>query len=158
MFHSPQSSLSDYYRQIHLFFLKGKEGSELDHYEQQRRVYEQHKREGNLVGQLFFYNYANYCRSQEQRTPRFQQFFKQWQASRDEQTRQQFLEGSRPLMPFTNILTFNTRAIVVYITCLINQPWIYPVFEITIMQGLYVYMHSKHEALCQSLYTPTGNE
>ena len=26
--HSPQSSLSDYYRQIHLFFLKGKSGSE----------------------------------------------------------------------------------------------------------------------------------
>lgn len=28
--HSPQSSLADYYRQIHLFFLKGREGSELD--------------------------------------------------------------------------------------------------------------------------------
>ena len=40
IFHSNQCSLSDYYRQIHLFFLKGKEGSELDHYEQQRRVYE----------------------------------------------------------------------------------------------------------------------
>src|SRR5574344_1969152 len=34
--HSPQSSLSDYYRQIHLFFLKGKAGSELDCYVQQR--------------------------------------------------------------------------------------------------------------------------
>jgi hypothetical protein len=158
MFHSPQSSLSDYYRQIHLFFLKGKEGSELDNYAQQRRVYEKYKQEGNVAGQLFFFNYANYCRSQEKRTPRFQQFFKQWQATRNEETRQQFLKGSRPLMPFTNILTFNTRAIVVYISCLINQPWIYPVFEITIMQGLYVYMHSKHEALCQSLYTPTGNE
>ena len=33
--HSPQSSLSDYYRQIHLFFLKGKSGSELDSYEEQ---------------------------------------------------------------------------------------------------------------------------
>ncbi len=157
-FHSPQSSLSDYYRQIHLFFLKGKEGSELDNYAQQRRVYEKYKQEGNVVGQLFFFNYANYCRSQEKRTPRFQRFFKQWQGTRNEETRQQFLKGSRPLMPFTNILTFNTRAIVVYISCLINQPWIYPVFEITIMQGLYVYMHSKHEALCQSLYTPTDNE
>ena len=33
--HSPQSSLGDYYRQIHLFFLKGKKGSELDKYAQQ---------------------------------------------------------------------------------------------------------------------------
>ena len=30
--HSPQSSLADYYRQIHLLFLKGKKGSELDTY------------------------------------------------------------------------------------------------------------------------------
>ena len=52
--HSPQSSLSDYYRQIHLYFLKGKEGSELDNYEQQRRIYEQYKASGNLVGELFF--------------------------------------------------------------------------------------------------------
>jgi phosphatidylglycerophosphate synthase len=28
--HAPQSSLADYYRQIHLYFLLGKEGSELD--------------------------------------------------------------------------------------------------------------------------------
>ena len=76
--HSPQSSLSDYYRQIHLYFLKGKEGSELDNYEQQRRIYEQHKASGNLVGELFFYNYANYCKSQEKRTPKFQRFFSHW--------------------------------------------------------------------------------
>ena len=68
-FHSAQSSLSDYYRQIHLFFLKGKEGSELDNYEQQYRIYKNHKAERNYIGQLFFYNYAKYCRSQERRTP-----------------------------------------------------------------------------------------
>lgn len=157
--HSPQSSLADYYRQIHLFFLKGKEGSELDNYEQQRRVYKRYKQEGNLVGQLFFYNYANYCRSQERRTPAFQAFFRQWNATTEhrESLRQQFLEGSRPLMPLTNILTFNTRAICVYITCLANIPWLYPLFEMTIMQALYVYMHRRHESLC-SHYLDTYGE
>lgn len=153
-FHSPQSSLADYYRQIHLFFLFGKEGSELDNYEQQRAIYEQHKRDGNLVGQLFFYNYANYCRSQERRTPNFQAFFKGIRSYGVKELRSEditlgFLEKSRKLMPFTNILTFNTRAIVVYISCLIDQPWIYPVFEITVMQALYVYMHRKHEKMCK---------
>lgn len=152
-FHSPQSSLADYYRQIHLFFLKGKNGSELDHSEQQRAIYEQHKRDGNIVGQLFFYNYANYCRSQERRTPQFQEFFRSEGVMElmREDISQKFLEESRKLMPFTNILTFNTRAIVVYLSCLINQPWIYPVFEITVMQALYVYMHRKHENLCKRL-------
>ena len=152
-FHSPQSSLADYYRQIHLFFLKGKDGSELDNYEQQRRIFEQHKQAGNLIGQLFYYNYANYCRSQERRTPCFQEFFKkgvqELQEFRSSDIYCEFLEKSRKLMPLTNILTFNIRAIVVYLSCLINQPWIYPVFEITVMQALYVYMHRKHEKLCK---------
>ena len=164
-FHTPQSSLADYYRQIHLYFLLGKNGSELDNYEQQRRIYEQHKAEGDIVGQLFFYNYANYCRSQERRTPQFQAFFREGVQElqellspsdsdfrfRSSDISRHFLEKSRKLMPFTNILTFNTRAIVVYISCLINQPWIYPVFEIIVMQALYVYMHRKHENLCKKL-------
>ena len=46
--HSPQSSLSDYYRQIHLFFLKGKENSELDNSQQQHAIYEEEKKKGNV--------------------------------------------------------------------------------------------------------------
>ena len=160
LFHSPQSSLADYYRQIHLFFLNGKSGSELDNYEQQRAIFEQHRKDGNILGQLFFYNYANYCRSQEKRTPCFQAFFQKGvrefrssgvQEFGSSDISHDFLKESRPLMPYTNILTFNTRAIVVYASCLIGQPWIYPVFEITVMQALYVYMHHRHEALCRDL-------
>ncbi|KXB85210.1 hypothetical protein HMPREF3034_00391 [Prevotella sp. DNF00663] len=149
--HSPQSSLSDYYRQIHLFFLKGKSGSELDNYASQRAVYEQMKRDGNLLGRIFYYNYANYCKSQERRTPKFQAFFKRWQEQPNEVVRQEFLTGSRPLMAYTNILTFNTRAIVIYITCLLNCPWAYPLFELSVMTCLYIYMHSRHESLCGRL-------
>ena len=156
LFHSPQSSLSDYYRQIHLYFLKGKEGSELDNYEQQRAIYEEQKKTGSLIGKLFYYNYANYCKSQEKRTPQFQSFFKgyleQFRKGKNvEQMKRLFLDGSRPLMPYTNILTFNTRAICLYVSCLLDLPWIYPLFEITVMQGLYVYMHRKHESLSLSI-------
>ncbi|MBP5712342.1 MAG: CDP-alcohol phosphatidyltransferase family protein [Prevotella sp.] len=154
--HSPQSSLSDYYRQIHLFFLKGKENSELDNSQQQLALYEEEKKKGNLIPQLFYYNYAEYCRSQERRTPQFQSFFKEYQIKwrqgvNLDAIKTKFLDGSRPLMPFTNILTFNTRAICLYISCLIDKPWIYPLFEITVMYTLYIYMHRQHEKLCHSL-------
>lgn len=154
--HSPQSSLSDYYRQIHLFFLKGKENSELDNSQQQLTLYEEEKKKGNLIPQLFYYNYAKYCRSQERRTPQFQSFFKEYQTKwrqgiNLDAIKTKFLDGSRPLMPFTNILTFNTRAICLYISCLIDKPWIYPLFEITVMYTLYIYMHRQHEKLCHSL-------
>ena len=149
-FHSRQSSLADYYRQIHLFFLLGKEGSELDNYQQQRQIYE-NLTKGDLLARTFYYNYANYCKSQEQRTPHFQRFFSQWKQQPSETVRQQLLAGSRPLMKYTNLLTFNARAITIYVTCLLDCPWVYPLVELTVFQAMYVYMHRTHERLCAEL-------
>ena len=149
-FHSRQSSLADYYRQIHLFFLLGKEGSELDNYQQQRQIYENLPK-GDVLARTFYYNYANYCKSQEQRTPNFQRFFAQWKQQPSETVRQQLLAGSRPLMKYTNLLTFNARAITIYVTCLLDCPWVYSLVELTVFQAMYVYMHRTHEKLCASL-------
>lgn len=162
MCHSRQSSLADYYRQIHLFFLKGKEGSELDTYAGQRAIYESLPR-GAWLQRAFYYNYANYCRSQERRTPRFQQFMT-WIAGRypdiadmPQSLREEFLAGSRPLMKYTNILTFNVRAICIYVTCLANIPWVYFLIEIVLMSLLYIIMHNRHEALCKVLTEKTND-
>lgn len=155
--HSPQAMMADYYRQIHLFFLKGKEGSELDSYAQQHAIYESTPKD-KILARLFYSNYAGYCKKQEMRTPKFQSFFAVWgeaakrlSAQTLEPIRQQFLAGSRPLMAHANILTFNTRAIVLYITCLANLPWIYFLFEITLLNFLYAYMHKRHETLSEKI-------
>ena len=156
--HSPQSSLADYYRQIHLWFLKGEDGSELDRYDRQRAVYDSLRgKRGHFGERAFYFNYANYCKSQERRTPNFQKLYARVveKYGNIEHTpakfREQFLAGSRPLMKYTNILTFNARAICIYLTCLLNCPWAYLLIEITVMTALYIYMHKKHEELCHSL-------
>ena len=56
-------------------------------------------------------------------------------------------------MAYTNVLTFNTRAIVLYITCLLNCPWVYLLFEIVVLNILYVYMQKRHESLCERMTT-----
>lgn len=156
MCHSPQSSLADYYRQIHLLFIKGKEGSELDNYEQQRKIYENLPK-NKWLDRLFYFNYANYCKSQEKRTPKFQKMMEGVKEryggveNIPQELKQQFIKGSRPLMKYTNILTFNVRAITIYITCLLNCPWVYFLVEIIILNILYIYMHKKHEALCAEI-------
>lgn len=156
MCHSPQSSLADYYRQIHLLFLKGKEGSELDNYAQQRQIYESLPK-SKWLDRLFYYNYANYCKSQEKRTPKFQKMMevvKERYGSVEnmpQELKEQFIKGSRPLMKYTNILTFNVRAITLYVTCLLNCPWAYLLVEIIILSIIYIYMHKKHESLCAEI-------
>ena len=167
MCHSPQASLSDYYRQIHLLFLKGKSGSELDTSKQQKNNYLKASQEKNAVmrwmSKALFYNYANYCRSQEKRTPAFQKLKKELTDRYGDldnipnDLRKEFLNASRPLMKYTNILTFNVRAICIYVTCLLNIPWVYFLIEIIPLTCLYVYMHRRHEHICISLYNKISN-
>ena len=59
-----------------------------------------------------------------------------------------FLQGSRPLMWMTNFLTFNSRAILIYATCLLDCPWVYLFMEIVVYNLIYVSMHTRHENLC----------
>lgn len=156
--HMQQSSLSDYYRQIHLYFLKGDEGSELDTYKAQHAELEKLKgKEGVFWDRAFHSNYQNYCKSQERRTPEFQKLRKTIETNfrtvekMPEEWKEEFLKGSRPLMPMTNFLTFNSRAIFIYITCLLNIPWVYFLLEITLYNIIYIYMHKRHEELCEKI-------
>lgn len=155
--HSPQSSLADYYRQIHLLFLKGEEGSELDTYERQHELYGNLPGKGAFLARMFHYNYQNYCKSQEHRTPHFQKFMAKLKAvygSMDDvpqALRDEFRAGSLPLMPCANVLSFNVRAVCLYATCLLGCPWVYFLIEIIILNIVYIYMHKTHEALCMRL-------
>ena len=104
---------------------------------------------------LFLFFYRRYTLSQEEMSPSFQQFKQQLDARYQEEIptplREEFRAGSLPLMKWANILTFNTRAIVLYLSLLTFHPWIYFIFELTVMNVLWWYMRSKHEALCKRL-------
>lgn len=154
--HSKQCTLADYYRNIHLFFLKGKAGSELDNFKQQREIFHSLPWKGNFWWKAFLYFYGNYTRKQEQMTPNFQRFYafvqERYGDNIPQALRDEFRALSLPLMKYTNILTFNTRAIALYISLLIGEPWLYFIFEMVVMTSLFVYMRRRHEALCAYLY------
>lgn len=154
--HSKQAAMADYYRNIHLFFLKGKSGSELDNSIQQRELYLSLSWKKDLVRKTFLWFYTNYTRSQEQLTPAFQRFFAAMRRKYGEtypaELRERFREGSLPLMKYTNILSFNTRVIVLFIALAVNLPWIYFVFELTVLNGLLIYMVCQHESLSKTMY------
>ena len=155
--HGRQCGLADYYRQIHLFFLKGKEGSELDNSVQQQQLYDQTPWKGNVIQKLFLKTYVNYTRNQEKQTPEFQKMMTSLKEKYNtidkipQDFRNKFRFRSLPLMKWANILTFNTRAIALYISCLIDLPWLYIAFEIFVMTALYLYMQHTHEGICKKL-------
>lgn len=154
--HSKQCALADYYRNIHLFFLKGTSGSELDNFRQQREIFHSLPWRHNFWWKAFLYFYGNYTRKQERMTPAFQRFYAMVQnkygTDIPQELRDEFRSLSLPLMKYANILTFNTRAIALYISLLIGEPWLYFVFEVVVMTALFVYMRRRHESICQTLY------
>ncbi len=155
--HGRQCGLADYYRQIHLFFLKGEAGSELDNSVQQRKIYDETPWKGNFLWKVFLKSYVNYTRTQERQTPNFQRLIARLRAKYGstnkipQSFRDRFRENSLPLMKWTNILTFNTRAIVLYLVCLMDLPWLYFAFEIIVMGILCQYMRWRHERFCAKL-------
>ncbi len=155
--HAGQCRLSDYYRQIHLFFLKGEAGSELDNSVQQQALYDNTPWKGNLIWKSFLSTYVNYTRKQEEITPAFQALMRKLRDTYGDTANipkafcNEFRDRSLPLMKYTNILTFNTRAIALYTTCLIDMPWMYIAFEMICLTSLCAYMHHRHEALCREM-------
>lgn len=147
--HSRQCSLADYYRNIHLYFLKGKDGSELDTFRQQRAMFHATPWEHHFWWKLWLYFYGNYTRLQESMTPNFQRLMllvkERYGDDVPDSFRARFRELSKPLMKYANILTFNTRSIALFALLLAGMPWLYFVFEITVMNILFFYMRHRHE-------------
>jgi len=150
--HGTQTRIPDYYRNIHLFFLKGKNGSELDNSTDLQQRYKALSWKKKPLLKFFEYNYLNYTRGQESWTPHFNAMMRvlrlQFAGVAPEWFRAEFREKSLRLMKYTNMLSFNLRSIVLFISALCGMLWIYFVFEVTVMNFMMLYMVQAHEKIC----------
>ena len=164
--HSKQAAMADYYRNFHLFFVKGRSGSELDDSAQVDADYRRIRFAQEPLYKVFMWFYRNYTRGQERLTPAMQAFRKElrrrWEdAPVPQPLAEAFRQGSLPLMKYTNILSFNCRAITLFLALMAGAPWAYFVVEVTVGNALLLYMMVRHERLCRrmaaSLDAPVGN-
>lgn len=156
--HAMQAAQADYYRQFHLFFLKGKEGSELDSSTPLKKKYESLSWKKEFFGKLTLMFYKNYTAGQEGRTPQMQRLravlYKRYgNGEIPMEFREAFRAKSKPLMKYTNILSFNTRCFALFISIFACMPWLYFAFEITVMNILLLYMVKRHENICLQFAT-----
>lgn len=152
-FHATQASMADYYRNFHLYFLKGKSGSELDDTEQLTRNFKSLSWKRDFFRKLVLFFYRNYTKTQESFTPNMQRFRKVLKEKYGEEIplefRERFRAKSKPLMKYTNMLSFNTRVIALFIALFIDMPWLYFVFELTVLNLMLIYMVRRHENICK---------
>ena len=160
--HGVQAAMADYYRQFHLYFLKGEEGSELDRYSILREKFDALSWSGNFWQKIVLFFYMNYTKGQERRTPSMQKLRARLQEKYGDHIPQQFRDKFRalslPLMKYTNILSFNTRSFALFAAILIfRMPWLYFAFELTVLNFLLIYMVCRHEKICKTLCDELSN-
>ena len=169
--HAQQAAMADYYRQFHLLCVKGEGGSELDDASDVARQYAQTSFASDPVLKVFLWFYRNYTKGQERLTPQFQKLRRRLREVQKGSTGLKgcFLRGARaelganglavfwqdmrqqslPLMPIANALTFNCRAITLFIALMLGMPWLYWATELTLFNALAFYMVYRHEKMCR---------
>ena len=152
-----QQRLADYYIQVHLFFLKGEKGSELDNSKRQQEIYDQMDESTPAVERYFQKTYIDYTKKQEASTPQFQRLLAKLRSkfgSLDaipQEVREEFRQYSLPVIKWNGLLTFNFRSFWLFLFCLLDVPVMYFIWEIVGMGLLYLYVKRRHEAFCRKL-------
>lgn len=160
--HAKQAAMADYYRQFHLYFLKGKEGSELDSVDQLDNDFAAVPWKGHFWKKVTMMFYRNYTANQEVMTPSMQTLRRKLKKLFGDdivpdQFRNDFRLKSKPLMKYTNMLSFNTRVIALFISIIVRMPWLYFAFELTVLNLMLVYMILRHESICRSFIAKLDN-
>lgn len=155
MCHAKQAAAADYYRQFHLYFLKGEEGSELESCNELKKKLAELSWSKNFWKKLTLTVYTNYTANQEALTPNMQalrgELRKRFPSGVIPQTfRDAFRAKSLPLMKYTNILSFNWRVIALFTALFLQMPWLYFAFELTVLNILLIYMIVRHERICRN--------
>ncbi|MDR3339735.1 MAG: CDP-alcohol phosphatidyltransferase family protein [Candidatus Symbiothrix sp.] len=151
-FHSKQAAMADYYRNVHLLFLKGKKGSELDNSYALTEKYRSYQWKEKPLQKFFDRMYLFYTAGQELWTKNLQRMLsvinEKYKGNAPEWFCLAYRKKSFPLLKYTNMLSFNLRSIVLFGSVLSGFPWVYFVFELTVLNLMLVYMLVKYERIC----------
>ena len=152
--HERQCMMADYYRNIHLFFLKNKHGSELDSSREIARQRASLPWKGARFQKTYLFFYGIYTYIQELTTPNFQRLLNGIRETGEEPSqsvRNDYLTRSRQYIQLTNILTFNARAYTLFGCLLIGYPILIFPIELILFGFMHSYMIRKYELIAQEV-------
>lgn len=138
--HSMQSAMADYYRNAYLYFAVSANKGELHKSSEISSSYSKLSWSRNFKDKFFMRIYLNYTLEQEILSGNFQKlFFRSKHLFGDNIPhfiKEQYKKLNKPLIKYYNILTTNTRMIILFIVIIINIPALYFAFELIVLNAL----------------------
>ena len=159
--HAGQARMADYYRGLHLYFLKG-------------RSEDYHSRAKDLraeiavlpAGTSFFHRlclkaYLLYTLAQEKSTPHSQQLLTLAESGKArEGLAAAYLDYSRKIIQVTNVLSYNLRTYTLFLFLLFKREGYFFLFVFVILEGIKLLMTARYEAIAARLcaeYAPASS-
>lgn len=157
--HASQARMADCIRGSYLFFQKGQHQDSLDEQLALWHTLSWRRQPVEKALQMF---YLNYTFQQERETPRLQELRRYLKATYGddipEDIRRRYLEGTFPLLKWTNFLTFNWRAFLLYASVLTDCIPLFFWGQVIGFTAVQLYMNRKHERLCHELLSSISGE
>lgn len=154
--HSFQSAYADYYRNYYLLFIHGKNNSEIDESSKLKTEYNKISWFQNFGQKFLMRIYLNYTIQQELFSKNIIRLYHLAKNKFIDKVPQEissvYRANNKPLIKYFNILTTNTRMIFLFIVLIIQQPIFYFIFELTVLNILFVYVVMKHEKNSEDIY------
>ena len=148
--HAGQARMGDYYRGLHLYFLKGSCSADLSRSKNIREEIDQLPEGSPLYLRAYLSVYLIYTRLQEIRVPRSQRLLDLTEEyGIPEEVSEAYITQSRRYIQLTNVLTYNVRAYTLFILLLLQIHVFYIPFVLLILEAVKLFMTAKYEGIAE---------
>lgn len=153
--HSLQSAMADYYRNFYLYFVFGENKSEVVKSNELQMLYEELSWRKHFIKKFLMRVYINYTIEQEYFSKKSINLItfvsRQFSDQLPAEIPKMFREKNKKLIKYYNILTTNTRMMVLFLSILTGYLQLYFIFEISILNILLIWVVYKHEQNSQEI-------
>lgn len=148
--HLAQANITDYYKTLHLFFVGKDKGND---FQNTSEVSAQYKKLKPGIRKILFYFYVHYTALQEASTPRLQEMLQHLKSRYGDNIPNEICvdfrrQSNRLMKVFIDLMTFNGRVIFLIIAVITKYVWTYFVFEIIVLNLVFLLSIYLHETIC----------
>lgn len=155
LFHSGQARMADYYRGLHLTFLKGHNETYLGRSKDIRQELADLPEGSPLFKRIYLKLYLAYTLVQEKRAPQTQRLLDRIDADGGvipKALAEHYTYFSRKWIQITNLLSFNIRTYTLFLLLLLDKTVYYFPFVLIILELLQYAMIARYESMAGHLY------
>jgi len=149
--HALQSAAADYFRNAWLYFAEGKSRAELDLSGTLKLEFDHLRWRTEPRKKFLLKLYVNYTRQQEWLAPRLSELKRATPKTNDDVIAQAYLQASRPMLLWLNLLATNPRMILLFGLLLVDQPVWYFFAELTVFNLLLVLLLRREDIVCHRI-------